>query len=113
MYCHKAPCLTVQAERKRAQTKAHLENQGAQKCVAQAFVEGWNVHVGYQAGQRSVHKLCHEQLEREASLLCTLCVVPEQNVSAKSVRQVYEDACMTSPKPQTCAAMSDRSRSLV
>ena len=54
----------------------HLEYEVAHKGVLQAPVQGGNVHVCHQAGQGSVDKLRHEQLEGQASLLCTLCVMP-------------------------------------
>lgn len=64
--------------------KPYLEDESANESVTQALVQGWDVHVSHQARECSVHKLSHEQLEREAPLLCTLCVVPAQTISKPS-----------------------------
>lgn len=76
------------------QTKPYLEDEGANESVTQALVQGWDVHVGHQAGERSVDKLSHEQLESEAPLLCTLCVVPA-HTTGKASKQ-------TTPKKSRC-----------
>ena len=53
-----------------------LEDEAALACALEASVQGWDVHVGHQAGQRRVDKLGHKQLQRQAPLLCALGVVP-------------------------------------